>query len=295
MIDYYIIKGKGDPMDTFNHPHHYEEIQDDILLAFRSGTHYHNTYHKHNGYEIYVFLCGNVNLHIEHSSVHLKRGNIAIINPTEYHLAVSLDDSLYERITLNISPAMLRSLSTHVTNFNRFFDTRQCGVNNVILLPEDTLNELISLLQNLNEAIHSDQFGSDVLQRAYLAQILYTICNNYIVYKEISVNIMPSLVSNTIQYVEQHAAEKISLNDIGKALNFNQNYISRLFKQNTGISLKQYILEKKISFAQSLLSQGYSVTDTCYKSGFADYSNFIRTFKQYTGETPGTFRKNLLK
>ena len=249
------------------HPHYYEEIQDDILLAFRSGTHYHNTYHKHNGYEIYVFLCGNVNLHIEHSSVHLKRGNIAIINPTEYHLAVSLDDSLYERITLNISPAMLRSLSTHVTNFNRFFDTRQCGVNNVILLPEDTLNELISLLQNLNDAIHSGQFGSDVLQRAYLAQILYTICNNYIVYKEISVNIMPSLVSNTIQYVEQHVAEHISLSDIGEALNFNQNYISRLFKQNTGISLKQYILEKKITYAQSLLSQGYSVTDTCYKSG----------------------------
>lgn len=225
----------------------------------------------------------------------MKRGNIAIINPTEYHLAVSPDDSLYERITLNISPAMLRSLSTHVTNFNRFFDTRQCGVNNVILLPEDTLNELISLLQNLNDAIHSGQFGSDVLQRAYLAQILYTICNNYIVYKEISVNIMPSPVSNTIQYVEQHVAEHISLSDIGEALNFNQNYISRLFKQNTGISLKQYILEKKITYAQSLLSQGYSVTDACYKSGFMDYSNFIRTFKQYTGETPGAFRKNLLK
>ena len=102
---------------------------------------------------------------------------------------------------------------------------------------------------------------------------------------------MPPLVSNTIQYVEQHITENISLSDIGKALNFNQNYISRIFKQNTGISLKQYILEKKTTFAQSLLSQGYSVTDACYKSGFADYSNFIRTFKQYTGETPGSFKK----
>lgn len=278
-------------MDSLNHPHYYEKIQDDILLAFRSGTHYHNTYHKHNGYEIYVFLCGNINLHIEHSSIHLKRGNIAIINPTEYHLAVSLDDSLYERITLNISPALLRSLSTHMTNFNHFFDTRQCGVNNVILLPEDTLNELLSLLHSLDDAIHSDQFGSDVLWRAYLAQILFTICNNYIVYKDISVNRMPPLVSDTIQYVEQHISENFSLRDMGTALHFNQNYMSRLFKQNTGITLKQYILEKKITFAQSLLSQGYSVTDTCYKSGFADYSNFIRTFKQYTGQTPGSFKK----
>ena len=279
-------------MDILSQPHYYDEIQDDILLAYRSGTHYHNTFHKHNGYEIYVFLCGNVNLLIEHSCVHLERGNIAIINPTEYHLAVSLDDSLYERITLNISPAIMRSLSTHMTNFNNFFDTRQCGVNNVILLPEDTLEELLSLLNSLNDTLNSNRFGNDVLQRAYLAQILCTICNNYIVYKGMSVNIMPELVSGTIKYIEEHLAENFSLTDIENALNFNNRYISRVFKQNTGIPLKQYILEKKIVLAQSLLSQGYSVTDVCDKSGFRDYSNFIRTFKQYTGKTPGSLKKH---
>ncbi len=279
-------------MDIFSQPHYYDEIHDDILLAYRSGTHYHNKFHKHNGYEIYVFLCGNVNLLIEHSCVHLERGNIAIINPTEYHLAVSLDDSLYERITLNISPAIMRNLSTHMTNFNNFFDTRQCGVNNVILLPEETLDELLCLLNKLNGTLNSKQFGYDVLQRSYLAQILCTICNNYIVYKGMSVNIMPELVSGTIQYIEEHLSENFTLSDIEDALNFNNRYISRMFKQNTGISLKQYILEKKVILAQSLLSQGYSVTDACDKSGFGDYSNFIRTFKQYTGKTPGSFKKH---
>ncbi|MCI8306622.1 MAG: AraC family transcriptional regulator [Lachnospiraceae bacterium] len=279
-------------MDIFSQPHYYDEIHDDILLAYRSGTHYHNIFHKHNGYEIYIFLCGNTNLLIEHSCVHLERGNIAIINPTEYHLAVSLDDSLYERITLNISPAIMRSLSTHATNFNSFFDSRKCGVNNVILLPEDTLKELITLINKLNDTLHSDQFGSDVLQRAYLAQILCTICNNYIVYKGMAVNIMPELVSKTIQYVEEHISENFSLADIETSLNFNNRYISRMFKQNTGISLKQYILEKKVVLAQSLLSEGYSVMDACDKCGFRDYSNFIRTFKLYTGKTPGSFKKH---
>ena len=278
-------------MNSFDKPHYYDEIHDDILLVFRKQTHYRNIYHKHNGYEIYVFLSGNVNMLIEHSCVHLERGNIAIINPTEYHLAVSLDDSLYERITLNITPSMLRSLSTHMTNFNNFFDTRKCGVDNIIFLSEDVLSELIDLLQKLDNALKSDKFGSDVLSRAYLSQVLYTICNNYIIAKNISTNIMPPIVSQTIKFVEAHISDDFSLADIEDSLNFNSRYLSRTFKQSTGISLKQYIIEKKISYAESLLTQGLSVTETCYKSGFNDYSNFIRTFKQYTGQTPGAFKK----
>ncbi|MDE6635910.1 MAG: AraC family transcriptional regulator, partial [Lachnospiraceae bacterium] len=107
----------------------------------------------------------------------------------------------------------------------------------------------------------------------------------------ISLNTMPPLVSDTIQYVEEHISNNFSFTDIEKALNFNNRYISRMFKNTTGISLKQYILEKKITHAQKLLAEGYSVTDACYESGFKDYSNFIRTFKQHTGATPNSFRR----
>ena len=102
---------------------------------------------------------------------------------------------------------------------------------------------------------------------------------------------MPSLVSETIQYVEEHISDNFSSIDIAKALNYNNQYIRRMFRNTTGISLKQYILEKKITLAQKLLAEGYSVTDACYKSGFKDYSNFIRTFKQHTKVTPSSFHR----
>ena len=278
-------------MDTFNQPHYYDEITEDILLVYRSDPWHYDIFHRHNGYEIYIFLKGNVDYLVEHSCVHLERGNIAIINPAEYHRAVCLDNSLYERITLNISPAILRNLSTSQTNLIHFFESKQHGVNNFIFLPEDILNKLLSLIDSLNDALHSDSFGNDILQRAYLLQILHLICNNYIVYKNISLNTMPLLVSETIQYVEEHISDTFSSIDIAKALNYNSQYISRMFKNTTGLSLKQYILEKKITLAQKLLAEGYSVTDACYKSGFKDYSNFIRTFKQHTKVTPSSFHR----
>lgn len=277
-------------MNSFDKPHYYNEIKDDVLLVYRKDTGYSNMFHIHNGYEIYIFLKGNVNFLVEHSCFHLERGNIAIVNPTEYHLAACLDDSIYERITLNISPAVLRLLSTNHTNLTSFFDLRESGTNNIILLSEEALSELLSLLKMLRDAQGSVTFASDLLAYAYLAQILYTICNYYISSNLISENIMPQIVSNSIQYVDSHISEDFSLSDIEAALSFNSRYISRQFKKYTGISLKSYILEKKIIFAKSLLSHGASVTEACYNSGFNDYSNFIRTFKLYTGTTPGAYK-----
>lgn len=278
-------------MDLFDKPHYYNEIEDDILLVYRRGTKYHNIFHNHNGYEIYIFLNGNVNFLIEHSCFHLKRGNIAIINPDEYHLAACLDDSIYERITLNLSPSILMSLSTDRTNLSNFFGTRDSGINNIIMLGEDSLMKLLSLINELNDALHSDSFGSDILSRACLSHILYFICNEYIASNLISENIMPKLVSDTIKYVDKHLTEDFSLTDIENELRFNCRYISRQFKTHTGISLKSYIIEKKITLAKSLLASGASVTEACYNSGFNDYSNFIRTFRQYTGTTPGSIKK----
>lgn len=281
-------------MDLLNQPHYFDEIKNDILLMYHKGTNYHNTYHKHNGYEIYLFLRGNINLLIEHSCFHLEKGNLAIMNPSEYHLAVSLDDSVYERITLNVTPSILRNLSTNSTNLISFFDNRKPGTNNVISLSEKELDSILILFQNLNAALTSHEFGSDLLAHSYLAQIFYMVCSSYIASESIPVNIMPPLISHTIQFVEEHLSESFTLADLGCALNFNSSYLSRLFKKYTGINLKKYILEKKISLAQSLLLEGYSVTDTCYNAGFKDYANFIRTFKQYTGKTPGSLKKGKL-
>jgi len=48
---------------------------------------------------------------------------------------------------------------------------------------------------------------------------------------------------------------------------------------------------KRVALAKELLSQGHTVLEACHLSGFHDYSNFIRTFRQTTGYTPGQFKR----
>ena len=67
--------------------------------------------------------------------------------------------------------------------------------------------------------------------------------------------------------------------------------MSHLFKRETGSTIFQYILVKRIAMAREFLSMGTSVAETCVQSGFGDYANFIRTFKKITGYSPGHFKK----
>lgn len=274
-----------------NMPHIYEEIKENILLEHRRGGNYRNIFHRHNGYEIYLLLQGDINMLVEHSCVHIGRGALAIMNPTEYHLAVSLDGGSYERCTLNLSTRFLQSLTTGKTNLISFFDKRNPGQNNIVTLSEDDILALLTLFDSLKSSLDSDAFCSDILANSYCMQVLYFVCRKFIESENIPANIMPPLITGTIQYINDNISESFTLTDIGNELGYNKDYIGKIFKQYTGIPLKTYILEKKIDLAQSLLAQGQSVTDTCYNTGFKDYANFIRTFKKYTGHTPNKSRR----
>lgn len=67
------------------------------------------------------------------------------------------------------------------------------------------------------------------------------------------------------------------------------------FKKYTGLTLREYIADLKIEEAKKLLLSGENVSDACCKSGFSDYSNFIRTFTKATGLSPGKYAKSMKK
>lgn len=99
--------------------------------------------------------------------------------------------------------------------------------------------------------------------------------------------------TGTMQYIETHLNEPIRLCVLAKRLSVSEGYLSSQFKHHTGLTLRSYLLDRKINSAKKLLQQGVSVTDTCYLSGFNDYANFIRSFKQVVGISPGKYKKEL--
>lgn len=80
---------------------------------------------------------------------------------------------------------------------------------------------------------------------------------------------------------------KISIEEIAKAIGFSRKYLSMIFCQSTGITLRDYITQKKIERAKSMLIDGEASLKTiAFQLNYNDYSSFSRAFKKESGLTP---------
>ncbi|QSF47462.1 AraC family transcriptional regulator [Paenibacillus tianjinensis] len=270
----------------------YDFIHKDFLYLHRTTTYNMGTfYHRHEAYELYLFLRGNVNFYIENSCYRLQPGDLIVISPEEMHRSFSLDEAEYERITINLQKSYLHRLSTPATHLSACFHYRPVGKGNIVHLTEDQLEQFLQLTRFLEQALSSDAYGTDIQANCCIAQLLVLTNTVFQQASFIPADIMPALVRQTMDYIEGHLAEDITLEQLSGLFHLNSTYISRQFKKHTGLTLRSYILDRRIALAKSLLGEGQSITEACYQSGFSDYANFIRSFTKITGISPGRYAK----
>lgn len=98
-------------------------------------------------------------------------------------------------------------------------------------------------------------------------------------------------IISCIDYIYAHIKERITIEDLAEYTGLSASYLSRLFKKETGVSISDYVREKKIEKAQHLLKFcDYSLVEIANYLSFSSQSHFIQLFKEFTGMTPKKYR-----
>jgi AraC-like DNA-binding protein len=93
-------------------------------------------------------------------------------------------------------------------------------------------------------------------------------------------------------WLEANAVEPVGLEHAARYIGLSPFHFLRLFAKVTGVTPHQYLVRTRLRRAARLLSQGdLPVTEVALDCGFADLSNFVRTFRRVAGMSPGKFRK----
>ncbi|MGO4180874.1 helix-turn-helix domain-containing protein [Paenibacillus sp. TAF43_2] len=101
-----------------------------------------------------------------------------------------------------------------------------------------------------------------------------------------------SVVEEIKQHIHSHCGDELSRTSLAETVYLNPDYLARLFKKETGISLGNYIIQVRIKAAKHLLeTTQLSVNTIASKTGYTNYSYFTKLFKQEIGCTPNEFRK----
>ena len=154
----------------------------------------------------------------------------------------------------------------------------------------------IMKVYNLLDVLASEPDGFEQYQR--LLQILYTLSNDEGArvlasssFANMEHNVESRRVRKVQEYINAHYSEEIRLEDCAAMVGMSPSAFSRFFKQHTGRTLMDYIIDIRLGNAARLLvdtSEG--ISEISYACGFNNLSNFNRAFKARRGYTPRDFR-----
>jgi AraC-like DNA-binding protein len=138
--------------------------------------------------------------------------------------------------------------------------------------------------------------GSNLSSYLILQGYLHHILAKLVTDNESRILNTPYHLSYTLQainFIDKNYSNNLQINAIAQYLGLHPNYLSTIFKQETGVTPKEYLIKLRIKKACELLEQtNYSINVISNCVGYSDQLTFSRAFKTVTGKSPKTYRKN---
>lgn len=250
--------------------------------------------HWHNAQEIIIPLEGGYTVTVRDMSYHLEPGDIFLIPSGELHSMEAPSDGTRFIFLFELDPlGKLEDFS-----YIRSFLTKPIHIT-AKTCPAIYEKEISLIMQT---AAH--YWGDSPVKQMHIYSCLmefYACYTDYHSRKELSlVQSDPDCtlknathrLNSLLQYLEQHYADKMSLEDAAGMIHLSKFYFTRIFKQYTGQTFYDYLNMLRIQASETLLRDTDASTKHVAQScGYSSISTFDRTFRKYKGCSPSEFRK----
>lgn len=227
--------------------------------------------HCHLGCEFIYVTNGSIKISIESTEYILKSGDAIMIKPQKYHLVVG-NNALYGRLVAEFPREFVPSVISE-----RFFSAIE---RNPVLSRESNF-----LTNKLTECIEANHPMYDPLVHSLLIHIIYYYCFDNPA-ENATESVTDKIINGAVDYIDRYLDSDFTLADIAGALFISVSSLSHLFKEKMKISVKQYILQKKMYYAAQLLREGMPASEVAFKCGYDNYSSFYKVFLRIIGTPP---------
>jgi len=250
--------------------------------------------HFHDFNKIIIFISGNVTYLIEGKAYKLKPWDILLVSSSEIHKAVIGAAGTYERIIIWVNSSFLLKHNSPGCNLLRCFDMALKEKRNMLRLNPELLRQGKYILSHLEEECSSDVFGSQVLKNSLFLQFIVYLNRLYLKPEDIKYREDGELdesIGEIISYISENLCEDMSIDSLASKFYMSRYHLMHKFKSQTGYTIHNYVLQKRLIMSNKLIKSGISIAEACTECGFGDYSSFVRAFKRMYGFSPKKYSK----
>ena len=142
------------------------------------------------------------------------------------------------------------------------------------------------------KVVSPKQHESAIKLLTIFAQHLAILSNQVFIQQE---NAEPPVIKRAREFIHEHQAEELSLNQVAKAVNMSTFYFCKMFKKVAGINFTDYVARVRIEKSKNLLlNPNLRVSEIAFEVGFQSLTHFNRVFKKLLGQSPTDYRSQLL-
>ena len=249
-------------------------------------------YHYHDFNKIIIFLSGKVTYLIEGKSYFLKPWDILLVNNHDIHKPIIDSSETYERIIIWANTNFINEFNYKECNLFSCFNVANRRMFNLVRIEEQSQTIIKDLIYNLEKSINSNYFGNELFSNTLFLQLLIVLNRIYIqddYIKDTKSFFYNKQIENILKYINSNLHNDLSIDTLCKEFFLSKYYLMRKFKKETGYTIHNYILQKRLLMSKNLIKSGIPITEVCYKCGFNDYSSFLRAFKKMFNKQPSYF------
>lgn len=259
--------------------------------------------HSHEFIELVYVVDGNAKHVFEGKSYPIKTNDVFIINPGEVHTFNIKPNEQIEIINCLFLPTLIQdslleelgiSQSMDFFYIHPFLDDSE-RFHHFINLNGSYPTLIITLLEGMIDEINKEKSSFTTLIRMRLIELLLILSR---IYNEITSmddyakSNHSILVKRISGYLARNFNQKISIPDLANLFNVSSRHLSRIFKQETGKTVLEYVHYTRIERAKALLLRNDTkIIEVALSVGYDDPAFFSRLFKRIVGFSPGEYKK----
>ncbi|MNJ45067.1 Melibiose operon regulatory protein [compost metagenome] len=168
-----------------------------------------------------------------------------------------------------------------------------------IIIPQSgklsSVEKIVVMMKQLQDCVrgYNEQKLNNYMTTTILCELYNQVSSQQL---EHSNRKQEQLYNDIVDYIKWSRSEPLKVSQIAEYFNYNEKYLSHLFRKKAGISLKQYMLAQKMELAKFLLTDSnQNINEISFQLGYKDSHNFMKSFKKIVGLTPTEFRNAYAK
>lgn len=255
-------------------------------------------FHWHEFIEILYCDTGYVLVTIDNVNYTMVPGDMVLIGPNVVHTTYKKEHDTGSLYNILCSASVIQSVTASslenrcIGSFLNYLSSFNYHYIDAGKVPPG----MHELMKKMTKSYCSGGDFDCLYIRAYLLEMIGKLCEyGFFSVQQNSLNRQTlDVINRTVEYIQSHCDEKITLADMAQRANLSYHYYSKLFKQVTGKNFAAYLASARVFMAEKLMMEGeYSLQEIGSKVGLYPQSNFNHTYKRLRGFSPNEFVKRL--